>query len=493
MNTIHKIEATEKLLQVHFYQIFNKMPFSLSSDYDIDINGLNEKYPGFLENFDFSNVNVHDLHKFIRIENRGWDYVDFNLPKYFFCFWEKNIEDLFNIGEFEKFPLLFTDYKSSPFNDLMQFNYYDIICVFNQNGEFLNISVSPNLYDDGYCELTFLNKEYFVISFYDDNNGENMDLFKYVEGNIERHICIDSIELINLLDENRIIWKIENLSEKLRDNKSVILKSIKSGVLNIPLEDLFKKDKQIVLELVERDSSYFVEADYSLQIDYSFILEAIKRNELVFEYVDVLFKADKDFIFKAVKKNGKVLQYVDDSYKAKKDVVFDAVIENGLALEFASATLKADKEVALSAVKNNGRAFEFVSATLQADKEVALEAIKRYPWSLKFASTSLQDDKELAIEAVKNDGMSLEFASASLQADREVALQAIKNNYNAFRYCSELLLNDVDFICEAYKLNLNIMYYIDDKKINHHKRLQELFDDYKSREEEQEERDDLPF
>jgi predicted nucleic acid-binding Zn-ribbon protein len=493
MKTIHKIEATEHLLQVHYYQFFNTKPFSLNSDYDIDINGLNEKYPGFLENFDFSNVDVHDLHKFTRIENRSWDYVDFNLPKYFFCFWKKNIEDLFNIGEFEKFPLLFTEYKSSPFNDLMQFNYYDIICVFNQNGEFLNISVSPNLYDDGYCELTFLNKEYFVISFYDDNNGDHIFLFKYVEGNIESHVDIDSIELINLLDENSIIWNIDNLSVELKNNKSVILKAIKSGVLNIHLEDLFKKDKQIVLELVERNSSYFVEADYSLKIDYSFILEAIKRNELVFQYIDVLFKSDKDFVLKAVKKNGKVLQYVDDSYKAKKDVVFDAVIENGLALEFASATLQDDKELAIEAVKNNGRAFEFVSATLQADKEVALEAIKRYPWSLKFASTSLQDDKEIAIAAVNKNGMSLKFASSSLQADKQVVLQAIKNDYHAFQYCSKLLRNDVDFICEAYKLNLNIMNYINATKIKHHKRLQELFDDYKSREEEQEEHDDLPF
>jgi hypothetical protein len=74
-----------------------------------------------------------------------------------------------------------------------------------------------------------------------------------------------------------------------------------------------------------------------------------------------------------------------------------------------------------------------------------------------------------------------------------VVIEAIKNDYRAFKYCSELLRNDVDFICESYKLNLNIMYYIDVTKINQHKRLQELFDDYKSREEDQEDEDELPF
>ena len=452
MKTIHKIEVTEKLLHVHLYQIFNRKSLSLNIDYDIDISGLNEKYPGFLENFDFSNVDIHELFNFIRTESHHISKYD--LPKYFFCFWEKNIEDLFNIVEFENFPFLFTDYESSTFNDLVGIYYYESIFIYNQKGEFLNISKIVHDVNDEFYNLYFINEEYLCfhhvyqrfltcspsISYY----------YKYINGKIESYEEINSIELLELIDERRIPWNISNLSLKLRNNKSVVLKWIKSSdpghlyeYLHGYIDDQFMHDKEIVLELVERDSSYFVQADYSLQIDYSFLLEAIKRDELVFEYVDVLFKADKDFIFKAVKKNGKVLQYVDDSYKSKKDVVLEAVKENGLALEFASATL--------------------------------------------------QDDKELAIEAIKNDGMSLEFASASLQADREVALQAIKNNYNAFRYCSELLLNDVDFICEAYKLNLNIMYYIDDTKINHHKRLEELFDDYKSREEEQEERDDLPF
>ena len=121
MKTIHKIVATERLLQVHFYQIFNRKPLSLNIDDDIDISGLNEKYPGFLENFDFTNVDTHDLLKFIRIES--YQISKYDLPKYFFCFWEKNIEDLFNIVEFEKFPFLFTDYESSTFNDLVGIYY----------------------------------------------------------------------------------------------------------------------------------------------------------------------------------------------------------------------------------------------------------------------------------------------------------------------------------------------------------------------------------
>jgi hypothetical protein len=49
MEALHKIEPTEKLLQVHYYQFFKTLPFNLNNFYDISINGLNEKYPEFLQ------------------------------------------------------------------------------------------------------------------------------------------------------------------------------------------------------------------------------------------------------------------------------------------------------------------------------------------------------------------------------------------------------------------------------------------------------------
>jgi hypothetical protein len=80
-----------------------------------------------------------------------------------------------------------------------------------------------------------------------------------------------------------------------------------------------------------------------------------------------------------------------------------------------------------------------------------------------------------------------------LQSDREIVLEAIKIDGSAFQYCTESLKKDEEFICEAYKLNPNIMKYIDTTTINENKRLQELENDYKSREDEHENEDILPF
>lgn len=255
MTPIHKIKVTEQLLRVHYYQFFNiknfYLGFQTDLDYDIDKKGLNNKYPGFLETFDFSNVNVYDLHKFIRIETRGLS--DFtHIPKYLYCFWDGNIDDLLNIGDFENFPLLFTNYKSSFFNDLIEVNYYHRICVFNQNAEFLNISVFPNLYDDGFCELTFLNEQYFVISFYDDNNGHGVNLYKYINGQVRSH-DIDSLELIKLLDENEIIWELRDLPYHLKNDKEFVLEAVKQNgsALKFASDDLKSGEKLMSLAKIK--------------------------------------------------------------------------------------------------------------------------------------------------------------------------------------------------------------------------------------------------
>ena len=481
MKTIHKIEPTEKLLQVHYYQFFNTLPFNLNNFYDININGLNEKYPGFLQTFDFTNVDVYDLHKFIIIRTRltHWysdsnksksDLIYLSSPQYFFCFWDKNIEDLFNIGEFEKFPLLFTDYKSSTFNDLIEVNYYDTICVYNQNGEYLNISKSPNLYDDGYCELTFLNKEYFVISLYDDNNGDDMGLYKYVEGNIESRVYIDSIELINLLDENSIIWNIDNLSVELKNNKSVILKALKSADLNFSdIDDLFKKDKEIVLQAVKSFGYNLKYADSSLRSDLEVVLAAVKSYGKSLEYASDSLKSDKEVVLVAVKSSGKALEFAGVSMKSDKEIVLAAVRSEGEALKYADDLLKSKKEIILAALKSYGgklstsNLFKYTTDdSLLKDCNFILEAVKLNPHVLKYTDDFLKTDKTFILKVLKLNGEALKYVDDFLKADIEVAQVAVKNYGMSLEFASGFLKNNKDVVKEAVKSNGFALRFADD-------------------------------
>lgn len=99
----------------------------------------------------------------------------------------------------------------------------------------------------------------------------------------------------------------------------------------------------------------------------------------------------------------------------------------------------------------------------------------RYEWC---------SDRETVILAVTSNGLSLEYANEQFKEDNYIALQAVKNNYLAFQDCSELLRSDEEFIYEAYKLNDNIIRFIDDKTINHYKKIQDLYNEYKTRDEE---------
>lgn len=116
MKVLQKIDPTEKLLQVHYYQFFNTMPFNLNNFYDININGLNEKYPGFLQTFDFTNIDVYDLHKFITIRTRlthcysdpiKYLYLEYlSPPQYFFCFWGKKYRRFIQYRRFRKISVI---------------------------------------------------------------------------------------------------------------------------------------------------------------------------------------------------------------------------------------------------------------------------------------------------------------------------------------------------------------------------------------------------
>ena len=94
------------------------------------------------------------------------------------------------------------------------------------------------------------------------------------------------------------------------------------------------------------------------------------------------------------------------------------------------------------------------------------------------------------LDIVKSNGYALQYIDDSLKSDKQIVLAAVQECTYAIEYCSDSLLVDEEFICDAYKCNPDIISYIDAKTIKKYKRLQELYNYHKTREEEH---DDLPF
>ena len=513
MKRVHKIKVTESLLKLHFVQIYSmSKEFKYSA---IDEEGINEKYPGFLETFDFEQVEMQVLFEFVNYR-RKWGneqkYFDL-LPTYFYYIWDKDntyngntnakeeldwmqmqldwLKDTKrphwkNIFLFPKNLLLFTDYKIQQNNDLIAVDYYNVILLLDNEGSLLYYWNKSNHECD--TKITFLNDEYIAIetTYFEKHRGDETIFLKYNYEEIERCFNgIDSIELVELIIKNGVRLAFFNLSDELKSDKNIILKLLKHNWFEIcdlsDLNEAILSDKEFILEI--------------LNLHYGLIY---------FEYASENLKNDPGFMIEVVKKFGSALKYASKELQEDKNVVLEAVKQDGVALEFASKALQEDKEVVLEAVKRSGVALEFASKALQEDKEVVLDAVKQYGGALEYASKDLQGNKEVVLEAVKQDGNSLRYASKALQEDKEVVLEAVKQtgklkffnnafNRSAFMYCSKILSNDIEFIIESSKLDLKTMELVNSDLISKHKELQDLFNKYKLKCEEKCDDYDLPF
>ena len=486
MKRVHKIKVTESLLKLHFVQIYS---ISKGLDYlMINEEGINEKYPGFLETFDFEQVEMQVLFEFVNYRKKmGSEYEYFDLiPTYFYYIWDKdnpfyaeesewineletvityNNKGFFGVDDFlDKSPRLFTDYKISKYNDLIAVDYYNLILLLNKKDWIIYHWKKADIRDCDF-RLTFINENYIALE-----ETYSLD-FRYIEiettflkySNGEIINCfskVSSIELLELIIKNGVRLEFFNLSDELKSDKIIILKLLKHNWFEIcDLSDLNEDilgDKEFILELLN-------------------LYDGLRY----FEYATENLKNDPLFMIEVFKQFGSALKYASKELQEDKNVVIEAVKRSGVALEFASKALQEDKEVVLDAVKQYGGALEYASKDLQGNKEVVLEAVKQDGNSLRYASKALQEDKEVVLEAVKQTGKLKFFNNAF--------------NRSAFMYCSKILSNDIEFIIESSKLDLKTMELVNSDLISKHKELQDLFNKYKLKCEEKCDDYDLPF
>jgi hypothetical protein len=362
MDRVHKIEATESLLKVHFFQLY-----SASKEYEypiIDEIGINEKYPGFLETFDFSKVELQVLFEFISYRRKwGHEHEYFDLiPNYFFYIWDNdnpfygdisdwiidtkitNDKDILSCPH----PYLFTDFITSQNNDLIAVDYYNLILLLNKKDEI--IYHWDKAYHECDCKLTFINEEYIALeaSYFEKYRGDETILMKYSNGEINKCFEVSSFQLFDLIIQNGVRLEIYHLSEELKSDKKIILELLKHNSFEIcdlsDLNDTLLGDKEFILEILKLNYDYLKYATENLKSDQVFILDAVRQNGLLLEFINSNLKGIRKIVLAAVKNNGLALQFILEELKSDEEIVFEAAVQNGLALKFASEELKNNKE-----------------------------------------------------------------------------------------------------------------------------------------------------
>jgi len=247
-----------------------------------------------------------------------------------------------------------------------------------------------------------------------------------------------------------------------------------------------KRDKEFMLQVVQKDPSAFGYACKALRNDRDFKERAQKRQEVTEECVCERKESvpmdftDLEMVLGAVRQIGFSLKHATD-FKNVEQVVLEALSQNGASLQFASTEMKNNRQVVLHAVRH-GRSLLYASENLKRDRDVVLEAVKYHGLSLKDASKDLKLDRELVMTAIRQDariyqylpvpwknekevameafskrGSMLEYASKNLQNDKTLVLAAVQNNGECLKFASKGLQRDEEVLFAALKQSPNVL------------------------------------
>ncbi len=128
---------------------------------------------------------------------------------------------------------------------------------------------------------------------------------------------------------------LENLHEKFRDDKDIVLKAV--GEYHIFIVDAsprLRKDYDVSMLAVEKtrangDIEWLInELDDNLLKNPKFVLEAVSKNPDFIKFTDKSFRSDKKFMLSAIEIDPNTYKYADPVLKNDVDFVLDAIKKN---------------------------------------------------------------------------------------------------------------------------------------------------------------------
>jgi hypothetical protein len=196
---------------------------------------------------------------------------------------------------------------------------------------------------------------------------------------------------------------IQYASDKLLDNKQVMLKAIKLGISIEYLSEQLCNDKDIVMQAVKQNSTQIRYASERLQNDIDIVVKAMEKDDEAKYYTSVF--RNKDSVLKLLKRKPQLFKYTY-AYTLDRQVVLEAVRLDGMNLRHVAEKwieMTSDLQVILEAVKQNGASIQYASNELKNNKQVILTALEGpMPVALCYIDEKWKRDKEIIIQACKH-------------------------------------------------------------------------------------------
>lgn len=199
-------------------------------------------------------------------------------------------------------------------------------------------------------------------------------------------------------------------------------------------------DRELILAAVQRNGLALEHSSNALQADPGIVHAALRSSAgLAAQFAAARLRRDRELMLDAVERSGQALRYVARSLQRDRGFVLVAINADGEALEYAAEDLRRDRTIVLAAVRRSGSALRHAAPRLREDRAVVLEALRSHPEALEFAAGGLLEDRELVLLAVRTQPRLVRFASPSILAD------------SAFRVAaSELGIFGPEAHCEEY-------------------------------------------
>jgi hypothetical protein len=269
MSKIIKVDATEELLKIYFFKLYSRKG-------EIELNFDEETIHSLIVSSSIETIKSADLIKCCSIEYR-WGVVTLEIPNSFYYFEKEEILD----NSIQNHPFLYTNIKTINNSSLveaeinLQGSGSDI---YDENNNFLELTIRPNLYDDGFVNIEYLAKNIYSVYYWDENNGEGFDLLMFKDN---RFHSINTFEGLVIENKNTILQLLSI------DNCPPLL---------MKASETLRADKEVVLAAVYQNGLELEFASKDLQNDKEVVLVAIDNNKSAIEFASDNFRNDKDFL-----------------------------------------------------------------------------------------------------------------------------------------------------------------------------------------------------
>jgi hypothetical protein len=316
---------------------------------------------------------------------------------------------------------------------------------------FNSISKSENYQDNGFIKLE--KNSHLVF----ESLKKDICNIKYAHSSLRKDKAF-ILQVISICDENYLLEVIiKFISKPLLKDKDVIMALAKcDGYLALKYaHPSFRKNEEIVLEAVNSNGYALRYTHPSLRKNRTIILKAAANFEDDYwyyddmkppiNYIDASFRKDKEIVLNFLDRFLSGFNYVNSMLRKDREFILNCVEINGMGLEYAHISLKKDKKIVLNAISNAPLALQFAHKSLRKDKEICLAAL---------TGIGLEIDKDDLNFFINFRGV-FEFIDDSLKNDKDfikIAISHIEEPYFVFQFIGESVMKDKDFVIEIIKL-----------------------------------------